>query len=172
MLSPVPSTLDETAFVAAFGGVYEHSPWIAEAVWQAMGVQTPGTAIKLSVVMAAILDKADAGAKLALLRAHPDLAGKAAIAGKLTDESHSEQAGAGLDQCSMEEFERFQKLNAAYTGKFGFPFIVAVKGLNRHDILDQFETRLNNTRKTEFQMALGEVNKIARLRLAAMECGP
>ncbi len=168
-LNPDPSTLNKAGFIAAYGGVYEHSPWIARAVWEAMGDQVPCSAVKLSVLMAATLEQANDDAKLKLLRAHPDLAGKAALAGVLTDNSRLEQAGAGLDQCSKSEFDRFQQLNAAYTNKFDFPFIVAVKGLTRHDILDQFEIRLNNSRKIEFQTALEQVKKIARLRLEAME---
>ena len=168
-LNPDPAELDEDGFVAAYGGVYEHSPWIAKTLWQSLGGKVPGSAGKLSLLMAGVLEGADDAAKLALLRAHPDLAGKAAIAGDLTKSSHREQAGAGLDACSAEEFARFERLNAAYKEKFGFPFIVAVKGLTRHDILDQFAARLNNGRDKELQTALNEVNKIARLRLTAME---
>jgi 2-oxo-4-hydroxy-4-carboxy-5-ureidoimidazoline decarboxylase len=168
-LHPDPIMLNEADFVAAYGGVYEHSPWIAKAVWQKLQGKVPNTAIKLGLMMAGVLQNADDDAKLALLRAHPDLAGKAAIVGDLTTSSRSEQAGAGLNACSQEEFDRFSALNAAYTQKFGFPFIVAVKGLTRHDILALFEARLNHDRATEFQRALAEVNKIARLRLLAME---
>ncbi len=168
-LNPNPAQLDEDDFVAAYGGVYEHSPWIAKAVWQRLDGKVPNSARKLSLLMAGVLEKADMDAKLALLRAHPDLAGKAAIAGDLTQSSRSEQAGAGLDACTAEEFARFERLNATYKETFGFPFIVAVKGLTRHDILDQFEARLQNSRDKELQTALNEVNKIARLRLTAME---
>ncbi len=168
-LNPDPAHLDEAEFVAAFGGVYEHSPWIAQRLWQSLGGKIPSSAGKLSLLMAGMLEGADDAAKLALLCAHPDLAGKAAIAGDLTRSSRSEQAGAGLDACTAEEFARFERLNAAYKEKFGFPFIVAVKGLTRHDILDQFAARLNNGRDKELQTALAEVNKIARLRLSAME---
>lgn len=168
-LKPDPATLDEAGFVAAYGGVYEHSPWIAQTLWQRLEGKVPNTAIKLSVMMAAVLANADETSKLELLRAHPDLAGKAAIAGNLTQSSHNEQASAGLNACTAEEFARFQSLNAAYKEKFDFPFIVAVKGLNRYDILDQFTERLNNTRDKELQTALAEVNKIARLRLSAIE---
>ncbi len=168
-LNPDPAKMDEAAFVKAYGGIYEHSPWIAKMLWQSLDGKLPNSALKLSLLMAGVLEKADDAAKLALLRAHPDLAGKAAIAGKLTQSSHNEQAGAGLDACTKEEFARFETLNAAYKEKFGFPFIVAVKGLTRHDILDQFDRRLNHKCDEEFQTALNEVSKIARLRLAAME---
>lgn len=167
-LNPDPIHLEEDGFIAAFGGVYEHSPWIAKAVWDA-DTCPPNSAAQMASAMEQVLQKADHAAKLALLRAHPDLAGKAALADELTDESRVEQAGAGLDQCTSAEFARFSRLNAAYTQKFEFPFIVAVKGMDRQQILDQFERRLGNALAQEFETALGEVNKIARLRLEAME---
>lgn len=156
-------------FIACYGGVYEHSPWIAARLWDETGGAVPRNAAELAGAMAAILDKAGDEEKLALLRAHPDLAGKAALAGNLTEASRKEQAGAGLDQCSQEELDRFTALNAAYVEKFGFPFIVAVRGLDRAAILEQFARRLEHDRDAEFQTALGEVNKIARLRLEALE---
>jgi OHCU decarboxylase len=156
------------AFVACFGGIYEHSPWIAEAVWGSAGPGTDcDTVAGLAEAMAAALDAAPRGVKLALIRAHPDLAGKAAVAGELTADSASEQAGAGLDRCSPEEFARFQELNAAYKAKFGFPFIIAVRGLGRAEILDAFERRLGNGAEAEFATALGEINRIAAMRLAS-----
>ena len=104
-----------------------------------------------------------------LVRAHPDLAGKAALAGALTADSTAEQAGAGLDRCSPEELAEFHALNTAYKEKFGFPFIVAVKGLTRHDILEQFRRRLENDAATELATAFEQIHKIARLRLEALE---
>ncbi len=165
--SPIPpiSALGREAFVSRYGGIYEHSPWIAEAVWDIGLTGTHDTPSGLAAAMAAALDAADDDAKLTLIRAHPDLAGKAALRGELTEESTSEQAGAGLDQCSAEEFARFQTLNTAYTEKFSFPFIIAVKGLDRHMILDAFEQRIANDPETEFATALEQINKIARLRL-------
>ncbi len=106
--------------------------------------------------------------RLAVLRAHPDLAGKLAIAGGLTEDSRKEQAGAGLDRLSAQEHARFTALNDAYVGKFGFPFIIAVKGLNKNDILAAFETRINNDRDTEFATACAQVERIALLRLGSM----
>ena len=156
-------------FIARYGGVYEHSPWIAARLWDETGGTVPRDAAELAGAMAAILDKAGDEEKLALLRAHPDLAGKAALAGDLTEASRKEQAGAGLDQCSQEELDRFTALNAAYVEKFGFPFIIAVRGLDRAAILEQFARRLEHDRDAEFQTALAEVNKIARLRLEALE---
>src|SRR5699024_591159 len=98
----------------------------------------------------------------------PDLAGKAALDGTLTEASTNEQAGAGIDQCTPEEFERFTKLNNAYKEKFQFPFIMAVKGSNRHQILAAFEERINNDYDAEFERAVNEINKIAEFRLSAM----
>lgn len=155
-------------FVARLGGVYEHSPWIAEALHDRGLTDKEDTPEGLAAAMAEVLAAADDEAKLALIRAHPDLAGRAAIAGDLTAASRSEQAGAGLDRCTPEEYRRFQELNEAYKQKFGFPFILAVSGKTRHDILAAFEARSRNDRQTEFDTALAEIDKIARLRLAAM----
>ena len=107
-------------------------------------------------------------AQLALINAHPDLAGKAALRGELTAASSAEQAGAGIQACSAEEFARFGELNAAYKARFGFPFIMAVKDSNRQQILDAFAQRLNNTPEQEFARALAEINQIALLRLQAL----
>ncbi|MDB5802501.1 MAG: decarboxylase [Rhodocyclales bacterium] len=100
-----------------------------------------------------------------LARAHPELAGKAAVRGELTEESTREQAGARLDACSPAEFERLQQLNAAYREKFGFPFIIAVRGLDRTQIIEQFSTRVLNDNEAEFQEALRQIERIAALRL-------
>jgi len=168
ILTPTPAAMSRTDFVAKFGGIYEHSPWIAERVWdQGLG-DAHNSVSGLHAALAAVLGVASRDERLALIRAHPDLAGKAAVRGELTEASTSEQSGAGLDQCTAEEFERFQTLNAAYKQKFGFPFILAVKGKNRHDILEAFESRIGNNAETEFTTALGEINKIACLRLEAM----
>lgn len=155
-------------FVDRFGGIYEHSPWIAEAIrWRGL-TGAEDTPDGLAAAMADVLAGADAEAKLALIRAHPDLAGRAAIAGNLTDASRSEQAGAGLDHCTPEEYRRFQKLNEAYKAKFDFPFILAVGGKTRQDILAAFEKRIGNDRDAEFNEALEQIDRIARLRLEAM----
>lgn len=155
-------------FVNRYGGVYEHSPWVAERVQRLMG----GTDIDsqlLPALMADCVDNASPETQLELIRAHPDLAGKAQVAGELTAESTDEQMNAGLDQCSDAEFEQFQSLNAAYKAKFDFPFIMAVRESNREQILAAFASRIENDYNTEFETALQEIHKIARLRLAAME---
>lgn len=153
-------------FVARYGGIYEHSPWVAEAAWDRYGKAPP--ADELAGVMAACVDAASDARKLALIRAHPDLAGRAAVAGELTAESTSEQASAGIDRCTPEEFARFTGYNARYVEKFGFPFVMAVRGSNRHAILAAFEERLDNDPGTEFRRAIAEIHKIARLRLEAL----
>ena len=104
-----------------------------------------------------------------MIRAHPDLAGRASIAGELTAESTEEQASAGLDRCSPEEYARFQSLNTAYKEKFGFPFVMAVRNRSRADILEAFERRLGNDYDEEFETAIAEIHTIARLRIDAME---
>ena len=154
-------------FISLYGGIYEHSPWVAEEVAAlAAGIDD---AERLAALMAECVDNAGKEKQLALLRAHPDLAGKAQIAEGLTPASTAEQASAGLDQCSKLEYEKFQALNEAYRQKFDFPFIMAVRGSTREQILDAFSRRLQNDRDVEFETALAEVHKIARLRLEAME---
>lgn len=152
-------------FVNRFGGVYEHSPWIADALYGQGLSEELASAASLASGLAKIVDGAAREARLALLRAHPDLAGKLAIGDAMTEASTSEQAGAGLDQCSPEEFETFHALNASYKAKFGFPFIVAVKGWQRQDILKAFEARVTQDLETEFAEAIAQVHRIARLRL-------
>lgn len=163
-----PSSLDREAFVATFADIYEHSPWVAEQAYD-MGVDESIDTIEvLHQRMADILLSAPRETQLALINAHPDLAGKAAVRGELTASSTSEQAGAGIHECTAEEFARFTELNEAYKDRFGFIFIMAVKGSNRHQILAAFEERLNNTPEQEFALALAEINKIALFRLQAM----
>ncbi|HET6157117.1 MAG TPA: 2-oxo-4-hydroxy-4-carboxy-5-ureidoimidazoline decarboxylase [Dongiaceae bacterium] len=160
-----PSTLDRTQFVALYGRVYEHSPWIVEAAWRA-GLTPDGDTVEgLHQVLAAIVDEVPREWQLALLCAHPDLAGRLAVGGALTAESSSEQTSAGLDQCTPEEFQRFTALNDAYKRRFPFPFIMAVKGKSRREILEVFERRMQNDEDAEFRTALSEVHKIAFLRL-------
>ena len=160
-----PSQMSEAEFVGRFGGVFEHSAWIAEAAWRVGLWPEADGAEGLHAQLCAVLRTASSARKLELLRAHPELAGRLAVAGQLTDASSSEQANAGLDRCTAEEYARFQSLNADYQAKFGFPFIMAVKGRSRQEILAAFERRLHNARDEEMAAALGEVEKIALLRL-------
>ncbi|MFB2550560.1 2-oxo-4-hydroxy-4-carboxy-5-ureidoimidazoline decarboxylase [Ensifer soli] len=157
--------MDGQSFVARFGGVFEHSPWVAEGAY---GPDLPLTAPAVHAAMCAVFRAATREERLAVLRAHPDLAGKLAVSGGLTEESRAEQAGAGLDRLTPEEFARFTALNAAYVETFGFPFIIAVKGLDRHAILAAFEARIGNGAEEEFETASAEVEKIARLRLEGL----
>ena len=161
-----PGTLDREGFLARYAAVYEHSPWIAGAVWDE-GAASDDVET-LAGAMAARVEAAGEAAQLALLRTHPDLAGKLAFRGALTPESTSEQAGAGLDRCSADEFEEFQRLNDAYQARFGFPFILAVKGHDRAGILDAFRRRAANGPAAELREALDQVHRIARLRLQAL----
>ena len=163
-----PRKLDEAGFVQCFGGVYEHSPWIAHQLWQQGLDEQHDTVDGLANALAQIVDSAGQDRQLTLIQAHPDLAGRAAVAGELTADSTGEQHSAGIDQCSPEEFSRFQQLNDTYKAKFGFPFVMAVKGSDRHAILAAFEQRLHNSPADEFQRAITEIHKIARLRLTAL----
>ncbi|NVK44199.1 MAG: 2-oxo-4-hydroxy-4-carboxy-5-ureidoimidazoline decarboxylase [Oceanospirillaceae bacterium] len=163
-----PSSMSREAFVETFGDIYEHSAWVAEQAWDA-GIDASQDEVEaLQARMAEQLANADHERQLALINAHPDLAGKAAVRGELTAASTSEQAGAGIHECTAEEFARFTELNEAYKDKFRFPFIMAVKGSNRHQILAAFEERIHNSPEQEFERALAEINKIALFRLQAM----
>ncbi|MNQ49343.1 Uric acid degradation bifunctional protein PucL [compost metagenome] len=163
-----PSRLSREDFVKVFADIYEHSPWVAEMAFD-LGLDDSVDEVDgLHQRMADILLSANHEAQLALINAHPDLAGKAAIRGELTASSTAEQAGAGISECSAEEFARFTELNDAYKTRFGFPFIMAVKGSNRHQILAAFETRIHHAPEQEFQTALAEINKIALFRLQAL----
>jgi OHCU decarboxylase len=153
-------------FVERFGGVFEHSSWVAEGAWAA-GFDVDSAA-DLHARMCAVLRSAPREQQRGVLNAHPDLAGRLAVAGQLTADSTAEQASAGLDKCSPQEFERLQALNEAYKAKFGFPFIMAVKGRTRAEIIQAFEERVNNDPETEFATALAQVERIALLRLNDM----
>jgi OHCU decarboxylase len=160
-----PTAMTRPEFIQRFGGVYEHSPWIAEAVYAARLRPAHDGVKALHVAMVEAVETAPREQQLALLRAHPDLAGRLAIRGELTPASAAEQASARLDACTMDEFDRFQALNTEYTRKFGFPFIMAVRGKTRQEILAAFEQRVHNAAEAEFRTALNEVHKIALLRL-------
>jgi OHCU decarboxylase len=163
-----PSSLNRDEFIAAFADIYEHSPWVAEMAYD-LGRDADLDQIEtLHARMSDILLSADHARQLALINAHPDLAGKAAVQGQLTEASTNEQAGAGIHHCTAEEFQRFTELNDAYKARFAFPFIMAVKGSNRHQILAAFETRIHNSVETEFACALAQINKIAMFRLQAL----
>ena len=163
-----PSRMDREQFVATFGDIYEHSPWIAEQAWERGVTSRHDMVEELRALFAEVFAGADHEAQLAVVRAHPDLAGRAALAGELTASSTGEQAGAGLDACTPEELQRFQDLNRTYQARFGFPFIMAVKGKHRSEILAAFEQRVNNSPEQEFARALAEINQIALLRLKAL----
>lgn len=159
-----PSALSHDAFLAAFGPVYEASPWVAEGVWPAVARGERDTLPALTEAMRAVVDAAPHDRRLALIRAHPQLA----VTGRMAEASVQEQRGAGLDQCSPEEFERFHHLNNAYNDRFDHPFIIAVKGLTRGDILAAFAARLANDADTEFATAMAQIHRIAGFRLAAL----
>jgi 2-oxo-4-hydroxy-4-carboxy-5-ureidoimidazoline decarboxylase len=152
-------------FRHALGGVFEHSPWVAERAWPAR----PFPSLEaLHTAMTRVVRDASRDEQLALLRAHPDLAGRAARAGDLSAASRVEQSGAGLDRLGDEEYERFGRLNAGYREKFGFPFIIAVRQHDKAAILAAFERRLGHSVEIEMEVALAQVFAIARLRLDAL----
>jgi 2-oxo-4-hydroxy-4-carboxy-5-ureidoimidazoline decarboxylase len=152
-------------FTAALGAVFEHSPWVAAAAWPAAPFATIGD---LHTAMVAAVRSVPEEQRLALIRAHPDLAGRAARSGTMTAASAAEQAGAGLLGLSDAEFERFHRLNTAYRERFEFPFIVAVRRHNKASLLAAFETRLQHSREVEIEIALAEIFAITALRLEAL----
>lgn len=168
---PRPSAMTRDDFVAAFGSVFEHSPWIAEGAFDAGLGPDADTAAGLHDRLCAVFRAAPPQRRRDVLLAHPDLAGRLAVTGALTPDSTAEQASAGLDRCTPAEFERLQALNAIYREKFGFPFIMAVKGRSKAEIIAAFERRIESDAETEFATALGEVERIARLRLEALMGG-
>ena len=157
--------LDARAFAAALAGVFEHSPWIVERTYASQPFAS------IDALHRALIDtvtRATDDERLALLRAHPELAGKAAIAGEMTAASVDEQASAGLAACTPEELARINALNRRYNQRFGFPFILAVRGLDRQQILDEFARRVECEYPVEFAECLTQVARISRLRLDAL----
>lgn len=160
-----PSTMDKETFVSAFGGIFEHSAWIAEGAFDLELGPTHDNAAGVHNALARVFRTASEAQRLGVLRAHPDLAGKLAAAGRLTKDSTAEQAGVGLDMLTDEERATFQKLNADYVARHGFPFIIAVKDHTKPGILAAFQRRIGNDRDTEFAEACRQVERIAELRL-------
>lgn len=158
------NVLSREDFVARLGGIYEHSPWVAERAW----ARRPFADVAaLHAAMQAAMLAASPDEQMALIRAHPELAGKLAAA-RLTDSSRAEQAAAGLDRVTPDQKARMQALNDQYRERFGFPFIVAVRGLDWAGIIARMEARLANDRAAEVSTALQEIGRIARLRLEAL----
>jgi len=154
--------LGRNEFVARLGSVFESSPWVAGRAW---GSRPFGSFAELHGTMVGVVSEASRERQMALIRAHPDLAGKAAVAGELTPESAGEQASAGLDRLTPGEYEAFTETNRAYWERFGFPMIVCVGEHTKESILRNARSRLENSKEREVETALGEIAKIARLRL-------
>ena len=161
--------MDRGLFVSRFGGVFERSPWVAEGAWERRPFEDLDG---LHGAFVWTVSDAPEERRVALIRAHPDLAGKAALAGELTEESANEQASAGLDRLSPAEYERFHRLNAAYREKFGLPYVVCVRDHTKETIFAGAERRLSNTREEEIGAALYEISRISRLRLEDLVEGP
>jgi OHCU decarboxylase len=155
------NSLSRENFVHRFGGLFEHSPWIAGEAWAKQPFAS--LEILLETLCQTVLNAGEEK-QIALIQAHPDLVGRLALAGRLTPESTSEQASAGLGQLTPEEIEMFQKNNAAYREKFGFPFVICARLNKKEEILNGFKIRLNHSREQDVQTALHEIFKIAELR--------
>jgi OHCU decarboxylase len=160
-----PSGMDRETFVATFGPVFEHSAWIAQAAFERGLPADADRAAGLHRALCAVLRAAPEAKQRALIEVHPDLAGRLAGAGRLTADSSEEQTSAGLDRLTDQERARFLALNEAYRARFGFPFVMAVKGRSKAEILAAFELRLGNEIATERATALAEIEQIALLRL-------
>ena len=163
-----PSAMDKAAFVARFGGVFEHSPWIAERAHALELGPAHDSAAGLHNALARVFRSASPEERLGVLKAHPDLAGKLAQAKRLTTESTGEQASAGLDALTDDERASFQRLNADYLAKHGFPFIIAVRNNTKASIMAAFQERIAHDTETEFAEACAQVERIAELRLRDM----
>jgi OHCU decarboxylase len=153
---------DQRAFVAKFSNLFENSPWVAEEAWHERPFDDRS---ELREAFVRAMYGAPGERQMALIRAHPDLAGRAAVAGELTPESAGEQASAGLDRLTPDEYEAFTRMNADYRERFGFPMIVCVREHTKESILQSAGSRLGNSREEELEVALGEIAKIAGLRL-------
>ncbi|NBB98745.1 MAG: allantoinase PuuE [Alphaproteobacteria bacterium] len=160
-----PSAMDRDTFVTKFGGIYEHSPWVAEAAHALELGPAHDSAVGLANAMARAFRSGSDDARMQVLRAHPDLAGKLASAKRLTAESTAEQSSAGLDALTDDERATFQRLNTEYVEKHGFPFIIAVRDNTKDSILAAFHTRIDNDTATEFETACAQVDRIGALRL-------
>jgi 2-oxo-4-hydroxy-4-carboxy-5-ureidoimidazoline decarboxylase len=162
------NALPAADFVAALGDVFEHAPWVAERA--AAGRPYRSVAALHDGLMQAV-HGAPAATQLAFVRGHPELGGKLARAGAMTEASKSEQGDLGLDRLDEEEFARFERLNSAYRARFAFPFVICVRRHTRASILAEFERRLANDPEAELAAALAEIGHITRLRLDAKVCG-
>lgn len=168
MSAEPPSQMTRDAFVDRFGGVFEHSSWVAETTFDAGLPADADSAAGLHAAMCRAFRAAPPERQMEVILAHPDLAGRLALAGGLTADSTAEQKSAGLDGCTPAELARFTELNGAYKARFAMPFIMAVKGSSKAQILAAFETRLAHSPDVERQAALQQIERIARLRLDAM----
>lgn len=157
--------MDRDTFVARFGGVFEHSPWIAERAWDQGHVSDTGRAETVHHALCRVLREASRDEQLELIRSHPDLGLRQEAMAELTRHSRSEQHSAGLDTLDEAERTRFVELNRAYRKKFGFPFVMAVKGREKAEILATLERRLSSEPEAEFDEALAQIEQIALLRL-------
>jgi 2-oxo-4-hydroxy-4-carboxy-5-ureidoimidazoline decarboxylase len=154
--------LDREGFVARFGSLFEHSPWVAEEAWKSRPF---GSIEEMWRALEDAMYAAPRERQLDLIRAHPDLAGKAAAVGELSPESAREQASVGLDRLSPEEFEAFTRMNREYREKFGLPMVVCVREHTKESILENVQSRLGNSRDEEIRTALAEISKISHYRL-------
>ncbi len=154
--------LDRDQFIESLGGIFEHSPWVADLVYENRPFDSKA---QLHQTMVETVKRSPEFQRMALICNHPELAGKEAAEGTMTDDSQKEQSGAGLNQCSAEELSQLQSLNRSYREKFEFPFVIAVTGLDKNQIIAAIESRLKNSDRVEFDTNLAEIGKISLIRL-------
>lgn len=159
------NAMDLAFFVAAIGATFEHSPWVAEGAWKAGPF---GSIDELHTAMLSVVHRAPEAEQLAFLCAHPELAGREALASTLTLDSQQEQASAGLDAMLPEEIEQMRELNRAYRQRYGFPFVIAVRRHTKSQIFEELRRRSDRSRQAEFAEAMDQIKAITRLRLQAM----
>lgn len=154
--------LDREQFIDSLDGIFEHSPWVADLVYENRPFESKA---QLHQTMVETVERSPEFQRMALICNHPELAGKEAAEGTLTDDSEKEQSGAGLNQCSAEELSQLQSLNQTYRKIFEFPFVIAVSGLNKNQIIAAIESRLKNSARVEFETSIAEIGKISMIRL-------
>ena len=152
-------------FVESLGGIFEHSPWVPDLIYEDRPFETIA---QLQQTMIEAVQHSPEFQRMALICNHPELAGKEAAAGTLTEDSRREQSRAGLDQCAAADLAQLQSLNLAYRKKFEFPFVIAVTGLNKDQIIAAVESRLKNSFSVEFDTSIAEIGKIGMIRLNAL----
>lgn len=168
----IHGTAKKARFIKLYGDIYEHSAWVAKKTWDHTQIHGDGKKVDIFNIMKSIVEAADYNTKLLLLQRHPDLGVSETKSKTLSNSSLSEQSGVGLINCTEAEFKNLNTLNKNYKTKFGFPFIIAVVGLSKTEIIQAIENRIHNSHQVEFVKAIQQVHKIAQLRIKVLQNAP